>query len=237
MGIGNVIGGAVAGSGIPFISGAAAGAMQGANLNYQKNLQQQIFAREDNSVQRRANDLEAAGLSKTLAAGSSAGAGQVVNTSAPQQGSDNAEEMFKLITMDNNIAQNDQQLINLKKTGKSIDAQTRAQNASAAIDEYEKGLVEGTGLSTRNQSEWAQIIKAIGALVQPQEDKGDTLTPQKYDEKKYHNYDYDKQQAQKQRESLAEDYRTMSELERKIKYKHIGFDKKFYEQLKTGKVK
>ena len=45
---------------------------------YNKALQEKIFEREDNSVQRRALDLEKAGLSPTLAAGSSANAGQVV---------------------------------------------------------------------------------------------------------------------------------------------------------------
>lgn len=54
------------------------------NLDYQKNLQKQIFQREDTAVSRRAADLKNAGLSKTLAAGDSAGAGTVVNTSAPQ---------------------------------------------------------------------------------------------------------------------------------------------------------
>lgn len=48
-------------------------------LNYQKMLQKMLFEREDNAVQRRATDLEAAGLSKTLAAGGSANAGQQVN--------------------------------------------------------------------------------------------------------------------------------------------------------------
>lgn len=54
------------------------------NLDYQKDLQKQIFAREDNAVQRRAADLEKAGLSKTLAAGDAAGAGTAINTTAPQ---------------------------------------------------------------------------------------------------------------------------------------------------------
>ena len=51
------------------------------NFEYQKNLQNQIFNREDNAVQRRVQDLQAAGLSKTLAAGDGAGAGSVVSTS------------------------------------------------------------------------------------------------------------------------------------------------------------
>lgn len=51
------------------------------NFEYEKNLQQQIFGREDSAVQRRVADLQKAGLSKTLAAGDGAGAGSVVSTS------------------------------------------------------------------------------------------------------------------------------------------------------------
>ena len=54
------------------------------NYRYQQELQNQIFSREDNAVQRRAADFEKAGLSKTLAAGSAAGAGSVVQTDSPQ---------------------------------------------------------------------------------------------------------------------------------------------------------
>lgn len=57
---------------------------QNRNYNYQKSIQQQIFQREDNAVQRRSADLKKAGLSKVLAAGDAAGAGSVVSTSAPE---------------------------------------------------------------------------------------------------------------------------------------------------------
>lgn len=67
--------------------------MQMDNLEYQKKLQQEIFAREDNAVQRRAEDLEKAGLSKTLAAGNAASAGQAISTNAPQKDSSFAKSM------------------------------------------------------------------------------------------------------------------------------------------------
>lgn len=55
------------------------------NLQYQKDLQQQIFAREDSAIQRRVRDLESAGVSRNLAAGSAAPSGAAINTRAPQQ--------------------------------------------------------------------------------------------------------------------------------------------------------
>lgn len=81
--------------------------LQKDNYKYQQQIQQDIFGREDNSVQRRIRDLNAAGLSPTLAAGSSAGAGSVVSTHAPQrdQMPDTALAVMSLLKQSQDISQ------------------------------------------------------------------------------------------------------------------------------------
>lgn len=83
-------------SGVGSLIGAGTGiynSVQGNKLNreqfeYSKNLQQQIFNREDTAVQRRVKDLEAAGMSKWLAAGQGAGSGSVVGTNLEHKNMD-----------------------------------------------------------------------------------------------------------------------------------------------------
>lgn len=57
---------------------------QQAVLDWQKQAQETTWQREDTAVQRRAKDLEAAGLSKTLAAGSAASTSSPIQVTAPQ---------------------------------------------------------------------------------------------------------------------------------------------------------
>lgn len=60
-------------------------ALQQEHFDYQKALQQQVFEREDSAYQRTVNDMRAAGLSP-LSMQSTNGAGEVISTTAPQNG-------------------------------------------------------------------------------------------------------------------------------------------------------
>lgn len=83
--LGDVVGGLFQ----PIVSGLGIAAdwyQQNRQFKYDQKLQETIFEREDNATVRRAADLEAAGLSKTLAAGNAAGVGQAIRAQVPGAG-------------------------------------------------------------------------------------------------------------------------------------------------------
>lgn len=114
---------------------------QAQQFDYQKDLQQQIFQREDNAVQRRAKDLAAAGLSKTLAAGSSAGAGQVVATQAPQS----------------NVMDRVLMAMQLQKS----QAEIKQIQADAANKNAQAGLTQANTLNVSQQTKLLEIKTAM----------------------------------------------------------------------------
>lgn len=110
---------------------------------YQKNLQNKVFEREDSAVQRRVSDLEASGLSKTLAAGSSAGAGSLVSgLVVPQmQGTSYLSRLQNaqaLKQVDASIKNTQADTMNKMREGAFYDTRTRL--AEAQVAQYEQNV-------------------------------------------------------------------------------------------------
>lgn len=98
--------------------------------NYDRQLQQTIFQREDNAIQRRVADIKDAGLSPILAAGNPAQAGAVVKSQAPQftpSSGDIAGEALALMKMKADIHQSEAQ-------AKLTEAQTAKTETESAFN-------------------------------------------------------------------------------------------------------
>jgi len=123
--------------------------LQKDNYNYQKDLQNTIFMREDSSIQRRIADLNASGLSPVLAAGQGAGTGSVVSTAAPQlQGmSDLANQAMALMTQEANIAKTaaEKDLVEAQKT--KVNVETAMNNWDFALAKKYGTVVRPSGVT------------------------------------------------------------------------------------------
>lgn len=119
-GIGAILGASALTTAANYFSGKA-------NLDWQKKAQRTTWQREDNAVQRRAADLEAAGLSKNLAAGSAAQASGPIRTEAPQINSDIPMLAMNLMRQKADISKTEAETQYIKQQGALALANTASQ--------------------------------------------------------------------------------------------------------------
>lgn len=128
---------------------------------YAKDLQQQIFQREDNAVQRRQTDLMKAGFNPLLAGQNAAGSGQVVShqtnaaTESPQYNQNSVDLANVVQNAIQGKAQRDKMqeekklIINQQATelAKAINETTDSNLKKKLIEQYDK-LIEKIGVET-----------------------------------------------------------------------------------------
>lgn len=142
-------------------------------LAYDKQLQQQIFQREDTAYQRTADDMRAAGLNPLSMNGTDS-AGEVINTSAPQSdvhSGDLNADFSSLSNIANEFYQN--KLNREAVQSAKFDNAVKAATLKSEIDKINKGnekdsrtfdFMEKYGL-TDVSPEWQKSITTVQNLI------------------------------------------------------------------------
>lgn len=121
------------------------------NLEYQREYNQQIFDREDTAVQRASADLQAAGLSKTLAAGLGAGSGG--SASAPMLDMEYTSPLDKAAQITTNGLSSANAIFSMLQSHQAQSAQIahlNAQTESIEIDNLFKSDLLTADLQSKN---------------------------------------------------------------------------------------
>lgn len=122
--------------------------LQKEQFEYQKNLQQQVFNREDTAYQRAKSDAVSAGFSPLVAAGVSAGgSGSVVSTTAPQGQSNMQMGLAQMIpSLSAGL-----DLERKRVENENIEAQTEKTNQETAFSKWNMGFLS-------NQQKWNILL-------------------------------------------------------------------------------
>lgn len=146
-------------------------ALQREVFEYQKNLQNTMMQREDTATQRRAVDLQKAGLSKTLAAGGAASAGPVVPVTAPQDPANRTRipnninsvtsNVLASMATKSNIAATQASTALAQEQAKKVNAETLAQNEQnkyAASNASLQNLVNISNMNIADRNNWLKEL-------------------------------------------------------------------------------
>lgn len=140
---------------------------------YLMEMQKEAWNREDTAAQRRVKDLEAAGLSPVLAAGSSASSSAPISISAPQLDLGSGDAARAAITAKQNISQSQKQVELIQKQI----ATEEARKESIVWDNAEKAwnLKKAKDLNIATQglsNQWVTAHDALTGAIENTIEKG-----------------------------------------------------------------
>lgn len=165
-------------------------------MNFMKDMQKEAWRREDNAVQRRVDDLSAAGLSPVLAAGSSASASSPISIGAPDHGDiqGNIKGAAEMVAMQKSIAKTEADTLktNAERAKVALESdKVDLQNKRLALDtdivQRDFDIVKGDQagkLYKRNTGVISEFLEVLNVIADKFGYKGKVSFPGVVDEVK-----------------------------------------------------